>query len=107
MMTRAASERLSYQIDRHRMTDVHFDSGLCCAGPFMSAAARMPRLQIYTRHTTVSACKATAEVWMLLKERDEARFWRGRKRRLGMEAALKAACGLLPSALGVSRRSVL
>jgi hypothetical protein len=57
----------------------------------MRAAALTPRLQIDTRHTTVSAGEATAEVWMLLSNRMSVRIQMGRKGRLGMGDARTAA----------------
>jgi hypothetical protein len=78
-MTRPAAKTRSCQIDCFRMTAAHFESGLCGAGSPMSAAARMPRRWRETRHTTVSACEATAEVWRLLHDREvEDSGWDGR-----------------------------
>jgi hypothetical protein len=73
----------------------------------MRAAARMPRHQLETRHTTVSASEATAEVWMLPSDRDGVRVRIGRKGMLGMGDALTAERDLVPAALGVSRRFML
>jgi hypothetical protein len=99
--------KLSSQIDRHRRTAVHFEPDLGYASPPMRAAALTPRRQIDTRHTTVSAGEATAEVWMLLSNRMSVRVQMGRKGILGMGDALTAARDRVPAAHSVSRRLVL
>src|SRR4029453_1915998 len=99
--------KLSSQIDRHRRTAVHFEPDLGYASPPMRAAALTPRRQIDTRHTTVSAGEATAEVWMLLSNRMSVRVQMGRKGILGMGDALPAGRARVPRAYSVSRRLVL
>jgi hypothetical protein len=51
--------------------------------------------------------EATVEVWMLLNGRNGVSIRMERQGMLGMGNALTAACGLVPAARGVSRRSIL
>jgi hypothetical protein len=67
----------------------------------------MPRHQLETRHTTVSAGEATAEVWILLSDHNGVRVRMGGKGMLGMGDALTVERDLVPAALGVSRRFML
>jgi hypothetical protein len=69
------------------------------------APLMQPKLD--SRPTPVSAGEATAEVWMLLSDRDGVRVRMGRKGLLGMEDARTAARGLVPAARGVFRCAVL
>jgi hypothetical protein len=74
----------------------------------MRVAARLPRRRLEIRPTTIGACEATPEVWMLLEEDcDGGRFQIGWKGRLVGEETFTTARGLAPSACGVLKHFML